>query len=176
MSEDAGNRRCEDFRSFSIYELVDSALAMLPERNKAAITTDIAAEELVITGPIRSISRTIKELIKNAFDACANVKEPDICLSVRQEGRFVVFTVSDNGTGIEEGMTDKLTEPFFTTKEPGKGMGLGLYLAGSIAEQFGGRLEISDSNRQGARVSLLLALDHLSPNKEEQSEGHLDSR
>jgi len=52
----------------------------------------------------------------------------------------------------------RATEPFFTTKPRGKGMGLGLFLAQSVAEQLGGRLELSSQSGHGTRVCLVLPL------------------
>jgi two-component system sensor histidine kinase RegB len=50
----------------------------------------------------------------------------------------------------------RATEPFFTTKPRGQGMGLGLFLAQSVAEQMGGRLELDSAPGRGTRASLVL--------------------
>jgi two-component system sensor histidine kinase RegB len=52
----------------------------------------------------------------------------------------------------------RATEPFFTTKSRGRGMGLGLFLVESVAEQVGGRLELASSAGDGTRASLVLPL------------------
>jgi signal transduction histidine kinase len=57
----------------------------------------------------------------------------------------------------------KASEPFFTTKEAGKGLGLGLYLTKSFARRFGGELQLFSEPGQGTRVIVSLALKHIAP-------------
>jgi PAS domain S-box-containing protein len=71
-------------------------------------------------------------------------------------GFYVRIVVSDTGTGMDEAVLARVTEPFFTTKEPGKGTGLGLAMAKGFAEQSGGSLAIDSAPGQGTRISLWL--------------------
>lgn len=73
-----------------------------------------------------------------------------------EPGQYVRIEVSDTGTGMDRAMLDRITEPFFTTKEPGKGTGLGLAMAKGFAEQSGGALVIDSAPGMGTRVSLWL--------------------
>jgi two-component system sensor histidine kinase RegB len=58
---------------------------------------------------------------------------------------------------MSEEVREHATEPFFTTKSTGQGMGLGLFLASSVAEQLGGRLELASSPGQGTRATLVIS-------------------
>lgn len=84
----------------------------------------------------------------------------DIELAVYRENNYVVFSVSDNGGGIEEGILDKIFEPFITT--PGKdpdshhGMGLGLSICKSIIEAHGGTLLAFNNEQGGATFRFML--------------------
>ena len=71
-------------------------------------------------------------------------------------GRYVRIEVRDTGTGMEREVLARVTEPFFTTKEPGKGTGLGLAMAKGFVEQSGGSLSIDSIVGQGTRVILWL--------------------
>ena len=71
-------------------------------------------------------------------------------------GRYVRIDVSDSGTGMNAEILAQATEPFFTTKGPGAGSGLGLSMAKGFAEQSGGALSISSVWGQGTTVSLWL--------------------
>ncbi|MDP2106790.1 MAG: ATP-binding protein, partial [Desulfobulbaceae bacterium] len=62
------------------------------------------------------------------------------------------FTVSDQGCGMDANILASAREPFFTTKEAGQGLGLGLYLASTMAERLGGGLEIDSAPGQGTTV------------------------
>jgi len=69
------------------------------------------------------------------------------------------FAVEDQGTGIAEADLERLGEPFFTTKPTGTGMGLGVFLARSVAERLGGGLTFESQLGRGtvARLSVSLA-------------------
>jgi PAS domain S-box-containing protein len=71
-------------------------------------------------------------------------------------GGYVRIVVSDTGNGMDHSVLARVTEPFFTTKEPGKGTGLGLAMAKGFVEQSGGSLEIHSVVGQGTRISLWL--------------------
>ncbi len=64
--------------------------------------------------------------------------------------------VADEGAGIPNAIVERVTEPFFTTKETGKGTGLGLAMVAGFVHQSGGRLHISRSPGKGARIGLIL--------------------
>jgi two-component system sensor histidine kinase RegB len=66
------------------------------------------------------------------------------------------FTVQDRGIGIAREALERVGEPFFTTKPPGQGMGLGLFLARAFAERHGGQLVVSSEEGKGTRVILEL--------------------
>ena len=71
-------------------------------------------------------------------------------------GRYIGLTVTDTGSGIPPDVLGRVTEPFFTTKELGKGTGLGLAMARGFAEQSGGVLRISSEVGKGTSVTLWL--------------------
>jgi PAS domain S-box-containing protein len=71
-------------------------------------------------------------------------------------GAYIRIVVSDTGSGMDEIVLARVTEPFFTTKEPGKGTGLGLAMAKGFAEQSGGSLAIESAVGQGTSISLWL--------------------
>jgi two-component system, NtrC family, sensor kinase len=101
-------------------------------------------------------TQVVVNLLLNACDACDG--EGHVDLVVRLEGRHVAFVVIDDGHGISSGDADRATEPFFTTKPPGKGAGLGLAIANEIVSHHHGTLRLaarSDGKRgTEARVEI----------------------
>jgi two-component system sensor histidine kinase RegB len=75
---------------------------------------------------------------------------------VGEEEGATVVAVEDAGAGVPDAVRGRAGEPFLTTKEPGKGMGLGLYFVRSLVEQVGGRLEMATRSPHGTRVALRL--------------------
>jgi two-component system sensor histidine kinase RegB len=102
----------------------------------------------------RVLRRAIGVLLRNAFDA----SPPDgkvTLLFQRTSGRMM-FQVQDGGAGMSEAVLRRAGEPFFTTKAPGEGMGLGLYLVRLAAETYGGRFELQSKPGAGTRSILEL--------------------
>ena len=100
-------------------------------------------------------------LVSNARDAIEHMpaSAPDkaeriIRLGTYASGDDVVCTVEDTGAGIPTGIRDKIFEPFYTTKEVGKGMGLGLAITYGILQDYGARIEAENRARGGARFTL----------------------
>ena len=73
-----------------------------------------------------------------------------------EPGDYVVLAVEDDGSGIPKELLDRVTEPFFTTKEIGKGTGLGLSMVYGFATQSGGALDIKSEQGRGTTVQLWL--------------------
>jgi PAS domain S-box-containing protein len=83
----------------------------------------------------------------------AESESPDVSIS---PGRYVVFTVTDTGTGMTAETLARALDPFFTTKDYGKGSGLGLSMVYGFAKQSGGHLAIESRLGYGTRVELFL--------------------
>ncbi len=72
------------------------------------------------------------------------------------KSRYVYIAVQDTGPGMEEEELSRIFEPFYTTKEPGKGTGLGLFVSQSIIRAYGGEIEVASRPGEGARFTVLL--------------------
>jgi CheY-like chemotaxis protein len=72
------------------------------------------------------------------------------------KGDYVVLSVADSGTGMSEEVRAKASEPFFTTKGPGKGSGLGLSMVFGVARQSGGGMRIDSRLGEGTKVEVYL--------------------
>jgi two-component system sensor histidine kinase RegB len=86
--------------------------------------------------------QAISSLLKNAFDASAQADGVVLRFAVR--GAMVRIEVRDEGSGMSPDAKRRAGEPFFTTKEAGYGLGLGLFLVRTFAERSGGTLEFDD--------------------------------
>ena len=95
-------------------------------------------------------------LINNARDA---VREGGtITLRVFVDGCHVKITVADTGEGISEEEVSKVFMPFYTTKSPGRGTGLGLPISLKIIEEFGGTIEVESSQGQDTSFTISLPI------------------
>jgi signal transduction histidine kinase len=99
-------------------------------------------------------------LFSNALDAigpdagCVEVKTAVNCHSIRVE-------VEDSGCGISQAATPRIFEPFWTTKEYGKGTGLGLTIVKKVVERHGGTIHVESGKNAGAKFTLIFPCDKL---------------
>ena len=150
----------EAFEPFDVRDAVSSALAMMEPQLKTrrvAITRTVPDQPAIVLGDRLRLEQVLVNLLRNALDATRGLPEPavDILLVA---GQTVSVTVRDNGPGIED--LDALFEPFYTTKAPGDGVGLGLAISSGIVSDLGGRLTARNAPDGGAVFEVVLpALD-----------------
>jgi two-component system sensor histidine kinase RegB len=106
--------------------------------------------------PVHAFERAVANLLDNAAEATEGKSGRSVRVSLARSGEELRLTVADNGVGIPEPLLRRIGEPFFTTKEPGRGTGLGLYLARNVVERQGGEMRV-ESN-EGAGTSITLAV------------------
>jgi two-component system sensor histidine kinase RegB len=109
-----------------------------------------------VTLPVEAARQALNALVKNALDASAGGQP--VSLSAERIGGAVTFTVTDSGCGMSPATLNRIAEPFFTTKAPGSGMGLGTFLARVFAERLGGTLTFESETGKGTRAVLELPL------------------
>lgn len=107
--------------------------------------------------PPRAVTQALRSLITNAQDA--SPPNTTVVVVVRREGATLSIEIRDRGAGIPEDVLARIGEPFFTTKAPGRGMGLGLFLARAVIEGVGGTLQIRSTAGEGTEVLARLPTD-----------------
>jgi two-component system sensor histidine kinase RegB len=116
------------------------------------IDARIAIEgEATVRAPRRALTLALRNVVRNALDASSEVRAT---IAVGAEGARV--EIVDRGEGIDEADLARLGEPFFTTKAPGHGMGLGIFLTRAIVEQLGGTIVIRSEKGRGTTVAIEL--------------------
>lgn len=106
----------------------------------------------------QDIGRVLLNVIHNAFYAVREKAknnpygyEPTVVVTTKKSGDKVEIRVQDNGNGISPAIKEKIFQPFFTTKPPGEGTGLGLSLAYDIVTNaLGGELKVETKEGEGA--------------------------
>ncbi len=157
MAANAGQEVGEKVISFSIKKLVDDILILFSPDTFDQIAVDIQVANQSIVMPLHSLSRVIRGLLRNGIEASENGKT--IFLSCYENATYLFFEIRDQGKGMDEETLKRAIDPFFTTKPPGHNLGLGLYLAQSLASQFGGDLQIASSPLQGTAITIRFAKD-----------------
>ncbi|RKG85528.1 ATP-binding protein [Corallococcus terminator] len=154
MSADAGQTTGEPFHPIALERLVEETLSELSGRERVRVDVPEALKAYQVHGPPRALARVLRGLVKNALQATPRDRRVE--LRARAEATGARLEVRDEGAGMPDAVLARAGEPFFTTKAPGEGMGLGLFLARSLAEQLGGSLELRSKAGEGTTVGLSL--------------------
>jgi two-component system sensor histidine kinase RegB len=155
MAVGAGQVIGEAFSDVTPDRLLKDVLAELQKVIQEPVQMDLdaaSASEFVQVPPI-ALAQALRALVKNAIDAVPG--QGPIVLTSRLNEEWVL-EIRDQGPGMPREILERVSEPFFTTKSPGNGMGLGVFLARSVIERLGGRLQIESRDRRGTRVTVLL--------------------
>jgi two-component system, sensor histidine kinase RegB len=104
--------------------------------------------------PVRAFEQAIANLLDNAAEATEGRPAGDVRIGLTRRGDQLRIEVQDNGIGVPEALLRRIGEPFFTTKEPGRGTGLGLYLARHVVERQGGGMTVESEEGRGTQVTL----------------------
>ncbi len=122
-------------------------------RSRIEIEVDPDSPNFVI--PVRAAVEALSALVKNALDASPDGK-PVVLGARRSDYGRVRFLVRDEGIGMTREVIERVAEPFFTTKAPGQGMGLGAFLAHLFAQTIGGQLSFESHPGKGCTAVLEL--------------------
>lgn len=139
---------------------VEQAVGLLGSRlrrDDVTVETDLPDDPVWATGEDVRLQQVLVNLIGNAADAVRGRPQRlvRIVLTCSGDGE-AILSVRDTGTGIRESDLPRLFVPFFTTKEAGEGLGLGLSISHGIVEEFGGSLTAANHPDGGAIFTLRL--------------------
>lgn len=143
----------------SVPSCFDYALRLFQARineHAVAICHQTGDEELWVMADLVRLEQVLVNLISNALQAMSDTEHPCLTLGTCREDGLVRIWLDDNGPGIPEDQRQHIFEPFYTTRAPGSGLGLGLSISARIIDDFGGRLAVAQSPSGGARFIIVL--------------------
>jgi len=129
-------------------------------RQGVRLVVDPGFRELEVMANRRYLLQVLSNLLNNALDALEEQVDPTLQVAGSRQGAEVELVLADNGPGLEEKTKAHLFEPFYTTKPPGKGTGLGLFVAYQLTKKMGGDIFLENAPAGGtvARLRLPSAL------------------
>jgi two-component system C4-dicarboxylate transport sensor histidine kinase DctB len=148
----------EAFSPVNMGDALASSLSMMEPQlksRKVKITKILPEEKVLVMGDRMRIEQVMINLLRNALDATKTVSDPQLEI-ILASGETATLTIRDNGHGIED--LDALFEPFYTTKQPGDGVGLGLAISSGIVNDLGGRLLARNAEEGGAVFEMQLPI------------------
>lgn len=157
MAAGAGELRGEELQSFTVDQAVEQIVSKLNPVDQKRIMVEISTHRQYLRMGFRTLCRTLKGLLQNSLEASAPIDK--VWMRWFEKDGMMIIEIMDHGKGMEPNVLPQALEPFFTTKETG--MGLGLFLAKTMAEQFGGDVEIDSTPEKGTTVSVSLAINRI---------------
>lgn len=132
-------------------EALDNVLSWLgPRVEEQAVRLHRPPGEILLPMELHALEQVLANLLGNSLDALAGSADATITIAAAPH-RLCLW---DNGPGIAPELLDRVTEPFFSTKQAGQGLGLGLAIVRDLVEASDGRLEIAATAEGGARFTL----------------------
>ncbi len=140
MSSDAGESTGEGPQVFAVQQLCDEVIMGCKAPGRVMLRACAGAAELRLDLPRTTVVRALRNLVNNAIDGSATGQEVEFLAEKVADG--LLLTVRDEGQGMDAETLERAGSPFFTTKEVGEGMGLGLFLTRTVLDRLGARFEL----------------------------------
>ncbi len=140
----------------NIHQILDNTLLILNNslKDKVTLSKNYTEDVIVVRGNDGKLHQLFINIITNAEQAIEEKGEISIKTEISND--YALITVEDSGVGISKENINKIADPFFTTKDPGVGTGLGMYIANGIVEEHGGAWEINSEENKGTKVIIRL--------------------
>lgn len=154
-------RRSKVITTFDVNQIIDDCLVwfktVLNQGQETPIHKILAPQSLNINGNAKELFQVFVNLLNNALHATDGAGEIFITSSVVTEpSHCFQVTIEDTGSGIAAENIHHVFDPFYTTKEEGKGTGLGLYVCKNIIKKFAGTIEVKSNIGQGTIFTITL--------------------
>ncbi|WP_436715050.1 ATP-binding protein [Roseiconus lacunae] len=153
----AGDSMAQQWYKTTVGELIDATLEGVRDPHRVDVIDGSEDDESrTLWMPEEAVAQAIRNLIHNGLDASGSSGR--VKVESRIGVQYVEFIVTDEGQGMTDEVLGRIGDPFFTTKEPGRGIGLGLYLTRNVVSQLGGSLQFSSIPGRGTSAVVKLPI------------------
>lgn len=152
LAAEGGEIAGEELEAVPAAVLLQEVKAVLGEAEAARMVVLREAPGTVVLVPRRALVRTLRDLVRNGIDA--SPRGGPVLLRARNTGEVVLFEIQDLGPGMSAETLARIGEPFYSTKLPGHGIGLGLFLARVLCERLDWRLNVESAPGSGTVVTI----------------------
>ena len=156
MKSGAGEAAAEVMNQVCVEELVKTILEPIRTPERVVVVIDPTIRSQAIQLPLQAVSQAIRNLIQNALDASPETSR--VAIHIEQQSSNWQILIIDQGTGMSEDVQRRVGQHFYTTKEVGQGMGLGVFLTRNVIHGLGGELRFSAGEDIGTICQVTLPL------------------
>jgi two-component system sensor histidine kinase RegB len=155
MSASAGQTIGEAMQTVTWERVQAEVLDGLHDAQRVDWRTTGVEPASTICVPLTSFGQAVRGLIQNGIDASGTTQRVAVQVLREPDGSWTI-RIQDFGHGMEAATAHRVGQPFFTTKPPGKGMGLGVFLADNLIQRLGGSMQIKSGMGMGTVVTIRL--------------------
>lgn len=154
----------ESTKTVDIHAIIEHCLTILNNQllHRVEVVKEFCAESCNIIGNESKLHQVVLNILSNAEQAI--ISEGQITIKTTRIDKKLKVLISDTGCGIKEEDLAKISDPFFTTKEPGKGTGLGLTITSKIIEEHEGSINYISEFGKGTTVEIILPIEKCANN------------
>jgi len=156
------SRHRKPLRSFfDLNKVLQDALSLMEfklKKNKVQVDLRLANDLPDLFADSVQIQQIFVNLLKNAYQAVQRQEDKRIAVETQREGDWIRFSVRDNGVGIPQRHLARVFDPFFTTRQMGEGVGLGLSVAYGIVKEHNGEIVLNSQENKGTEVVVRLPI------------------
>jgi signal transduction histidine kinase len=143
--------------NLDIHAIIENCIELLltKTQEKIEVKSNLYNQPLSFLGNESEMYQIIISLIENGIDAIhKTAKKGEIIISTKLENKHIVMIICDSGCGIPKSEINKITDPFYTSKPPGQGTGLGLFTTYTLVEKHKGSMHFQSELNKGTCVTL----------------------
>lgn len=133
--------------------VIADTLEIVSARLKTAdadLLIELGNDAVMVHAGFVRLQQVLVNIITNAADAVEGLADRRIHVGAERMGDKIILTIRDHGPGVPAAITERIFDPFYTTKGVGKGLGLGLSISYNIVKDFGGTLSVANHPDGGA--------------------------
>ncbi len=130
---------------FAVMGIENPAIAIVIQNQEPGVKVSL---------PLQIFTLAIENVLENALNAVEEAKDPIILINIARKKNNLEVDISDNGKGIKPEDLNNIFTPFFTTKAPGEGLGLGLSLSDNLIQLANGRMTVSSELGHGTTMKI----------------------
>lgn len=152
--------RVETSSTVDINDTLDKAIKMMRRLDKLSQISVVTEMEEIpeFNASSGELQQIFINMITNACHAMRSSPRKVLTVRTQLKGDFILVSFEDTGIGLSEEQKTKIFEPFYTTKELGKGTGLGLYICYRIAMKYHGRIDVKSTEGEGSTFTVTFPL------------------
>lgn len=164
----------EDNKQVDLNNIIKDSIVLveaLIKRNNIKLHLNFEINSPLIWGNAVQLESIFQNLLTNsigAFEVNQHISDPQIWLTTKINDSNIAFRYKDNAGGMPKHIAEQIFNPFFTTKEAGKGTGLGMYIAKQIANDHGCSLDVESTENVGTEFSIDFPIDRRKASRSNQ--------